>query len=245
MCPAFGRLAVGALLAFLLALVPAVPASAELVLLENGRFLKASAYEVRGAELRVELFTGGALTLPLERVTRIIDDEVLPAPPAVEEVPPEVAVHWQFVDGAEVPATPYGEEIFAAAQRHGVNPELVAALVRHESAFNAGAVSHKGAGGLMQLMPATARRFGLSEGERFVPARNLEAGTRYLRWLLDRFQGDVPRALAAYNAGEGTVDRYGGVPPYRETRDYIRRIYGTLGLADLAEAALAAQPIDA
>jgi soluble lytic murein transglycosylase-like protein len=137
-----------------------------------------------------------------------------------------------------VPATPFGEQIFAAAERHQVNPELIAALVRAESAFDPGAVSHKGAGGLMQLMPATARRFGLSEAERFDPERNLEAGTRYLRWLLDRFEGDVARALAAYNAGEGTVDRYGGVPPYRETRTYIRRIYSTLGMAESAVASL-------
>jgi soluble lytic murein transglycosylase-like protein len=82
----------------------------------------------------------------------------------------------------------------------------------------------------MQLMPATARRFGLTPEEVLQPERNLEAGTRYLRWLLDRFSGDVERALAAYNAGEGTVDRYGGVPPYRETRDYIRRIFTTLGM---------------
>ena len=83
----------------------------------------------------------------------------------------------------------------------------------------------------MQLMPATARRFGLAERQIFEPERNLEAGTRYLRWLLDRFDGDVVRALAAYNAGEGTVDRYGGVPPFRETVNYIRRIAGELGVA--------------
>ena len=149
-------------------------------------------------------------------------------------------VAWEFDDTAPIPSTPYGAQIFLAAREQGVNPELVAALVRAESAFNAGAVSHKGAGGLMQLMPATARRFGLTDAERFQPARNLEAGTRYLRWLLERFEGDVPLALAAYNAGEGTVARYGGVPPYRETRNYIRRIFRTLGLGEHAEAALAA-----
>jgi soluble lytic murein transglycosylase-like protein len=234
------RRALPALLAALL-LLAALPAAAELVILEDGRFLKATAYRVEGERMRVELLAGGALTLPLRRVSRVIDDEIEPPPPA----PPRMAavthaglVPWRFADGQTVPPTPFGEQIFAAAERHQVNPELVAALVRAESAFDPRAVSHKGAGGLMQLMPATARRFGLSEAERFDPERNLEAGTRYLRWLLDRFEGDVARALAAYNAGEGTVDRYGGVPPYRETRTYIRRIYSTLGMAESAVASL-------
>lgn len=227
--------------ALLLALLPASPVAAELVVMEDGRFLKASAYEVRGDRVRVELFHGGVLTLPMTRVSRIVDDEVIPEPPAAavpdELVPPLVA--WEFEDTAPIPATPYGAQIFLAARKQGVNPELVAALVRAESAFDARAVSHKGAGGLMQLMPATARRFGLSDAERFEPARNLEAGTRYLRWLLEHFEGDVPLALAAYNAGEGTVARYGGVPPYRETRNYIRRIFRHLGLDAVAEVALA------
>ena len=192
--------------------------------------------------MRVELLGGGALTLPLGRVSRVIDDEIEPPPPAPQPVAAAAAamvpVPWEFADGQAVPATPFGELIYAAAERHRVNPELVAALVRAESAFDPRAVSHKGAGGLMQLMPATARRFGLDDAERFEPERNLEAGTRYLRWLLDRFEGDVALALAAYNAGEGTVDRYGGVPPFRETRTYIRRIYSTLGVAGTATASL-------
>jgi len=235
----------GLVCALLLSLLPASPAAAELVVMQDGRFLKASAYQVQGDRLRVELLKGGALTLPLARVSHIVDDEIVPEPPA-EALPDglpgglaEPLVAWEFDDTAPIPATPFGAQIFLAAREQGVNPELVAALVRAESAFNAGAVSHKGAGGLMQLMPATARRFGLTDSERFEPARNLEAGTRYLRWLLERFEGDVPLALAAYNAGEGTVARYGGVPPYRETRNYIRRIYRHLGLGDAADSALA------
>ena len=221
------------------ALLPALPAAGELVILEGGRYLKASAYQVHGERIRVELLAGGALELPLARVSRVIDDEIEPPPPqpeAVAEATAAGAVPWQFADGQPVPATPFGEQIYAAAERYQVNPALVAALVGAESAYDPRALSHKGAGGLMQLMPATARRFGLSNGERFDPERNLEAGTRYLRWLLDRFEGDVARALAAYNAGEGTVERYGGVPPYRETRTYIRRIYATLGMAESAVA---------
>ena len=179
------------------------------------------------------VLAGGTVTLPLSRVERIVDDEVMPEPeaPLVAEAA-SAAFDWRFAEGQPVPATPFGDEIYAVARRHELNPALVAALVRAESAFDPGAVSHKGAQGLMQLMPATASRFGLDALEAFVPEKNLEAGTRYLAWLLARFEGDVARALAAYNAGEGTVDRYGGVPPYRETRNYIRRIYATLGMGD-------------
>ncbi len=82
----------------------------------------------------------------------------------------------------------------------------------------------------MQLMPATGSRFGVSPRELFDPEKNVDAGARYLAWLADRFDDDLPRVLAGYNAGEGTVDRFGGVPPYRETRDYVRRISEGLGL---------------
>ena len=232
--------AVAGLALLALAAAPA-PAGAELVILEGGRFYKAAAFEVRGERVRVELWDGGAVVLPLSRVERIVDDEVIPRP----DPPPEAAMaaaagafDWRFADGQPVPQIPFGELIFAAAERHQLNPTLVAALVRAESAYDPRAISHKGARGLMQLMPATARRFGVAEHEILVPERNVEAGTRYLRWLLDRFDGDVPRALAAYNAGEGTVDRYGGIPPYRETRTYVRRIYTTLGLGDQIAALL-------
>lgn len=220
--------------AALAAALVAPPAGAELIVLEGGRHYKASGFEVRGEQVRVALFTGGTITLPLSRVERIVDDEVMPQP----EPPPQSAAalapdfSWRFSDGQPVPEAPFGELIYETAKRHQLNPALVAALVRAESAYDAKAVSHKGAQGLMQLMPATARRFGLGAGESFVPERNIEAGTRYLAWLLQRFEGDVARALAAYNAGEGTVDRYGGIPPYRETRTYVKRIYATLGLGD-------------
>jgi hypothetical protein len=217
-----------------LAAVLAAPAGAELIVLDGGRHYKASGYEVRGEQVRVALFTGGTITLPLSRVANIVDDEVMPQPDpppgAVAAAAP--AFDWRFAESQPVPDTAFGELIYETAKRHQLNPALVAALVRAESAYNSKAVSHKGAQGLMQLMPATARRFGLAAGEAFVPERNIEAGTRYLAWLLGRFEGDVARALAAYNAGEGTVDRYGGIPPYRETRTYVKRIYATLGLSD-------------
>ena len=114
--------------------------------------------------------------------------------------------------------------------RHNVDTDLIHAVIRQESNYDVFAVSVKGACGLMQLMPGTALRFGVKDI--FDPAENVEGGVKYLRHLMDRYEGDRIRALAAYNAGEGAVDRYGGVPPYRETEDYVdrvRRWYGSLG----------------
>ena len=105
-----------------------------------------------------------------------------------------------------------------------MEPELIDAVIRQESGYDPYAVSHKGAKGLMQLMPATAKRFGVKDV--FDPAENVQGGVKYLRQLLDRYDGDRRLALAAYNAGEGAVDRFGGVPPYRETQDYVDRIVG-------------------
>ena len=116
-----------------------------------------------------------------------------------------------------------------AAHRHEVDANLVRAVIRVESSFNARAVSNKGAMGLMQLVPATARRFGVENA--FNPVENVEGGVRYLRYLLDLYGGNLNLSLAAYNAGEKAVERHGGVPPYRETRDYVKKIgdhYGAL-----------------
>jgi len=128
------------------------------------------------------------------------------------------------------PKSPYGQLIYDIAVRHSINPQLVAALIHVESAFNARAVSPKGACGLMQLLPGTARRFGVTKKkDLFDPKKNLEAGVKYLKWLTNRFGGDVQKTLAAYNAGEGAVDRFGGIPPYRETQNYVQKIFGLLG----------------
>ena len=124
----------------------------------------------------------------------------------------------------------YAPIIAAAAARYGVDPDLVHAVVRAESAYKPRARSHAGACGLMQLMPATARRFGVRDI--WDPAQNVRGGVAYLRFLLDRFDGDIRLVLAAYNAGEGAVAKYGNrIPPYRETRTYVRRVLGSLGAA--------------
>lgn len=112
--------------------------------------------------------------------------------------------------------------IHAAAKRHQVSPSLLEALIQVESGFRQNAVSVKGAMGLTQLMPATAQMLGVRNA--FDPGANIEGGARHLRDLLNRYQGDARLALAAYNAGVGAVERYGSVPPFRETQDYVSRV---------------------
>jgi soluble lytic murein transglycosylase-like protein len=223
-----------ALLGFL-----APPAAAELVLLQGGDVLKVKAYEPGESTARLTLPSGGVLTLSLLRIDRVLADEILPAPEPAPPAPPGLELGWAEHHAA--PETPYGAEIFAAARRHRINPAVVAAVMRVESAFRPSARSHAGARGLMQLMPATAARFGVAVEELHDPLRNLEAGVGYLRFLLDRFGNDPVRVFAAYNAGENAVERYGGVPPYRETRDYVRKVMGHLGFP-LPPAPAAAPP---
>jgi hypothetical protein len=117
--------------------------------------------------------------------------------------------------------------IYRAGEKQGVDPRFIHAVIKQESRYNPKAVSHVGAEGLMQMMPATAQRFGLKDP--FDAKANVEAGTKYLKWLLKRFDGDVSLALAGYNAGEGSVDKYKGVPPFSETQNYVKKIVATYG----------------
>lgn len=121
----------------------------------------------------------------------------------------------------------YDAHILAAGGVHGVSVDLIKAVIQAESEFDSFAVSSKGAQGLMQLMPFTARRFGVSDP--FDPRQNIFGGVQYLRLLLDMFGGDVPLALAGYNAGENAVTRFRGIPPFKETQNYVRKIQGMLG----------------
>jgi hypothetical protein len=117
--------------------------------------------------------------------------------------------------------------IFRAGEKAGVDPRFIHAVIKQESKYDPKAVSYAGAQGLMQMMPATAKRFGLKDP--FDATANVEAGTKYLKWLLERFDGDVSLALAGYNAGEGAVDKYKGVPPYGQTQNYVRTIVADYG----------------
>ncbi len=209
----------------------AAPASPELVVLVDGAVIKVEHFEARGEIGFLTLPGGGQLSMAIERVERVVDDEIERSEAKSE--PPDARAPFpiRFVAGHLPPSTPWSESIFAAARRHGINPALVAAVVRVESAFDPRAISHKGARGLMQIMPATGKRFGLRLSELFDPEKNLDAGVRYLAWLADRFDDDLPRILAGYHAGEGAVDRHRGVPPYKETKAYLRSVYARLGLA--------------
>ena len=116
----------------------------------------------------------------------------------------------------------YDSYIRASAARHGVDPALMKAMMHTESAFNPNARSPVGAQGLMQLMPATARRFSVNNP--WNPAENIEGSAKYIAWLMRRFNGNVEHAVAGYNAGEGNVDKYGGIPPFKETRNYVKSV---------------------
>jgi len=213
--------------AFLLAATwLAAPAPAALVILEDGRTVKAVGFELRDDRVVLSLPDGGRLAFDLERVDRIVDDEIEPAPPpeapATAAPPPRRSV--RMANGGQPAAPPaFRPLILAAAKEHHLDPALISAVIRAESAFSPRAVSPKGARGLMQLMPATARRLGVRQP--FDPVENVRGGAAYLSELASRFgETEVELILAAYNAGERAVELYQGIPPFRETRDYVRRV---------------------
>lgn len=127
------------------------------------------------------------------------------------------------------PSAPISETVDRVAQQNQISPQLIHSVISVESNYDPGAVSPKGAQGLMQLIPSTAKRFGVSNA--FDPADNIQGGARYLKYLLELYKGDEALALAAYNAGEGAVSRYGGVPPYPETQNYVAKVKQRLGAA--------------
>lgn len=214
-------------LALLALILAGHPASADLVVTSEGGVLKVVAWQIEGGRVRLELASSGVLVLPMSRIERIVDDEIVP-PEERSALLEDDSIELAFNDGDPVPDAPYGDLIFETARRFEISPAVVTAVIRAESAFDRYAVSPKGAKGLMQLMPATAARFGIQESELFEPAANMEAGVRYLSWLADRFDSELPRVLAAYNAGEANVDRYDGIPPFRETQNYVQKVLGEL-----------------
>jgi soluble lytic murein transglycosylase-like protein len=188
---------------FAAAILAAAPAArADWAVLRNGQRLHVTGYERRGSEVILQL-AGGEATLPASAILRFEPEDIFPA-------------------AKPAPAQgPYGEIVANAANQNGLDRNLLSSVIRAESNFHPRAVSPMGALGLMQLMPTTARS--LAVRHPLDPAENVEGGARYLKDLLGKF-GNLNLALAAYNAGPGNVSLYGGVPPFRETRDYIARV---------------------
>ena len=154
---------------------------------------------------------------------------------AAAVVPPRVVAAASVDPEPAAPPTGLDEAVLRIAAEHSLSPQLIHSVIKVESNYNAHAISNKGALGLMQLIPATARRFGVSDA--FNPVENIQGGARYLRYLLDLYSGNYPLALAAYNAGEGAVARYGGVPPFAETQNYLILVRRQLEMAKEAAAA--------
>ena len=212
----------------LLVLSVCTTASASIALFTDGRSMKISAYKVEEDSVQLTLRSGGAMTMPLNRIDRIVDDEVV-TPEVIAEVKKLVEEgvfpkkSWRYDDSSKpLFKSKFDKTIVEAARRFDVDAALISAVIKAESDYNPREISNKGARGLMQLMPSTAQRFGVTNS--FDPVANIYGGTRYLRWLLQTFEGNADLAVAAYNAGEGNVWKYNGVPPFRETVNYIRRI---------------------
>ncbi|MFB3827752.1 MAG: lytic transglycosylase domain-containing protein [Bryobacteraceae bacterium] len=182
--------------------------AAEYAVLASGARLRIDRHEPAGEKVR--LYSGAGFTeMDAGQVIHFESEDYVAPAVAPQKVEPQAA-----------PAAPRNL-VDAAAEKYGLPKSFLHSVVRQESGYRANAISPKGAIGLMQLMPGTARMYGADPTD---PAQNLDAGARHLAELLMKYNGGVWRALAAYNAGQGAVARYGAVPPYRETREYIRRI---------------------
>ena len=214
-------------------------ASAEIVVFKNGRTMSVKSVIIGDDTAVMRLREGGEVTFPASIIARVDPDEV-PYPeepeagsgePATGEAAAPGLASARLPDaGSRIPdevlaTRPFADLISTVAEAHQVDKRLVHAVIQQESGYQARARSKKGARGLMQLMPATARQYGVRNS--YDPKANLEAGVRHLKDLMSRL--DLPMALAAYNAGEGTIKRYGGLPPYRETQNYVRSILRRVG----------------
>jgi hypothetical protein len=198
----------------LLLITAAAPAYAELVYFQSGRTMSVRTIRSENDEIVLQLRGGGDIHCDQGLIVRVEPDEV--------EYPDEVVELLPVAAGPDAPAIPeaFRELVTSTAARHGVDARVVSAVIQVESAYRSRAVSPKGARGLMQVMPTTGRQYGALD--LFDPKVNVDAGVRHLKKLLSRY--DLPLALAAYNAGEAAVDRFGGIPPFRETQNYVTRI---------------------
>ena len=235
------RIAASALL-----FLSAFPASASIAIFTDGRSMKISGYKVVETAVLLTFKNGGAMTMPLTRIERILDDEIveMAAAPEVKKMIEKGVFpkrSWHYDAGrAPIFHSKYDKMIVEAAKKFDVDAALISAVIKAESDFNPREVSNKGARGLMQLMPATAERFGVANA--FDAKGNIHGGVRYLRWLLDAFEGNADLAIAAYNAGEGNVWKYNGVPPFRETIRYINLVAQALLPVQAQKIASVTQP---
>ena len=215
-------------LALPLLLALAAPTTrAEYIVLRSGERIHVTGYQVVGDKYRLQL-QGGWVDVQTADVEKIEPEEVFTPVVPVPPVAPQAV------------APPYRELVSAAASRYGVDAELISSVMEVESHFDAKAVSPKNARGLMQLLPQTAARLGVKDI--FDPQQNIEAGTRYLKELLDLYKNNLTLALAAYNAGPDKVQKYGDVPPYRETVSYVNQVKRKYQKSKSAAAAKTATP---
>jgi Transglycosylase SLT domain len=201
----------GAFLIVIALLSLSLPAQADYAVLRSGARLHVTGYQAKGDRVLLSV-EGGSVDIAASELIDVEPEDVFPSPPPAN------------VDfGAR-----YANLIHLAAIRHGVDEKLIAGVIAAESNFDAKAVSRKRALGLMQLLPSTAVRYAVADV--FDPAQNIDGGTHYLKDLLAKYRGNLSLALAAYNAGPEMVDRYGGVPPFPETQNYVREITSKLAL---------------
>jgi Transglycosylase SLT domain len=191
------------MLALLVGAAPVV--NADYAVLRSGVRLHITGYEASGDRVRLTV-EGGLVEVSAGEIVSIEPEDVFPSRPTVAPLP----------DG------PYAKLIHAAARKHGVDENLIHRIILVESNFNPKAVSAKSALGLMQLLPKTAAQYSVRNV--FDPAQNIDGGTHYMKDLLARYHGDLSLALAAYNAGPQMVQRYAGIPPFPETKNYVRRV---------------------
>jgi soluble lytic murein transglycosylase-like protein len=230
-------------LAAFLAMSCAFSGATDLAVLRNGNSIRHERREIVGSVTRLYLSdsASGYIEIPSDQIERFETD----TSPAISKAPaperpnpalklfPSGAAQTVNQQQALVDRRSLDEMVSGAGQRHQIDPDFINSVIRAESGFNNRAVSKKGAQGLMQLMPQTASHLGVANS--FDPNSNVEGGTKYLRELLEKYNYDVPKALAAYNAGPHRVDRYRGVPPYFETQTYVAKIIRDFNRKKLAE----------
>ena len=211
------------------------PATAsELAILRNGFSIRHEHRLVMGTNTRLFLAADDSsfTDVPTAEITGYEKDLTLPVP-LPPQVPADSHVSTTSLSVNSTPALPLNQVVDSASAAYHLDPDLVNSVIHAESGFNSRAVSPKGARGLMQLMPGTANQLGVNDA--FDPQANVTGGSRYLRELLERYNFDLVKALAAYNAGPQRVEQYRGVPPFRETRAYVARIVHEYNLKKTAQ----------